>query len=190
MKIYLKAKGATVGKKFMVQSVPRFLMRDGASFKNLYIGDNVYFDGRVYFRFRKDGIIKLGNNVNLGAEVWLVVAKDNCLSIGCGTSISSYCVLNGGHGIDIGNDCLLACFVYLISSNHNIGRDKPIKDQGHSGAKIVIGNDVWIGGQVCVLPNVKIADGAVIGAGSVVNKNVSQYEIAAGTPAHNIGFRE
>lgn len=40
---------------------------------------------------------------------------------------------------------------------------------------VVIGNDVWIGGRVIILPGVKIGDGAIIGAGSVVTKDVSEY---------------
>lgn len=52
-----------------------------------------------------------------------------------------------------------------------------------------IGNDVWIGSNVCVLRDITIGDGAVIGAGAVVTHNVGAYEIWAGVPAKKIGMR-
>lgn len=55
--------------------------------------------------------------------------------------------------------------------------------------KIVIGNDVWIASNACILRGVTIADGAVIGAGAVVNRNVGPYEVWAGVPAKKIGQR-
>lgn len=52
-----------------------------------------------------------------------------------------------------------------------------------------IGNDVWIGRNVIVLPGVSIGNGAVVGAGSVVTKNVEKYSIVAGNPARPIRYR-
>jgi chloramphenicol O-acetyltransferase type B len=53
----------------------------------------------------------------------------------------------------------------------------------------VVGNDVWIGVEALILPGVKIADGAIIGARSVVTKNVGPYEVCAGNPAKLIRKR-
>ena len=55
---------------------------------------------------------------------------------------------------------------------------------------VVIGNDVWIGGRVIILPGVKIGDGAIVGAGSVVTRDVSEYDIVAGNPARVIKNRK
>ncbi len=55
--------------------------------------------------------------------------------------------------------------------------------------KIIIGNDVWIGANAVVLPNVRIADGSIIGAGAVVTKDVKPYQIVGGVPAKHIRFR-
>jgi acetyltransferase-like isoleucine patch superfamily enzyme len=54
---------------------------------------------------------------------------------------------------------------------------------------IVIGNDVWIGRDCLILSGVKIEDGAIIGAGSVVRQNVSPYSIVGGNPARHLRFR-
>jgi serine acetyltransferase len=54
---------------------------------------------------------------------------------------------------------------------------------------VVIGNDVWIGAQAIIMPGVKIGDGAVIGAGSIVTKDVEPYEIVCGNPARHLRWR-
>ncbi len=54
---------------------------------------------------------------------------------------------------------------------------------------VIIGNDVWIGANVCVLPGVKIGDGAILAAGAIVNKDVEPYEIVGGVPAKHIKYR-
>ncbi|MNI40841.1 Chloramphenicol acetyltransferase [compost metagenome] len=55
--------------------------------------------------------------------------------------------------------------------------------------KIVIGNDVWIGANAVILPGVTLGDGAVIGAGAVVTKDVPPYAIVGGVPAKVIRYR-
>ena len=61
----------------------------------------------------------------------------------------------------------------------------------HKGGKwnLVIGNDVWIGSRAILLGAIKIGDGAVVGAGSVVTKDVPPYAIVVGNPARIIGYR-
>jgi len=54
---------------------------------------------------------------------------------------------------------------------------------------IYIGNDVWIGTRAIILKGVRIGDGAVVGAGAVVTKDVQPYEIVAGVPAKHIKWR-
>ena len=70
---------------------------------------------------------------------------------------------------------------FVIKSN--------VKVVGKSNGKVEIGNAVWIGDSVIVLPNVKIGDGAVIGAGSVVTKSIPPFSVAVGNPAHVIKMR-
>jgi acetyltransferase-like isoleucine patch superfamily enzyme len=64
-----------------------------------------------------------------------------------------------------------------------------IKGHPHSKGDIVIGNDVWIGRNAIILSGVKIGDGAVVAAGSVVVKNIPPFSIAAGNPAKVIKAR-
>ena len=57
-------------------------------------------------------------------------------------------------------------------------------------AKVTIGNDVWIGMRSIIMPGVTIGNGAVIGAGAVVTKDVPDYAIVGGVPAKVIKYRK
>lgn len=92
--------------------------------------------------------------------------------------------------IHIGNCALIGAYCYLISANHIIERrDIPIRDQGYTGARIVIEDDAWLGTHVVVLPGVTIGRGAIIGAGSVVTCDIPAWEIWGGVPARFIKSR-
>lgn len=106
---------------------------------------------------------------------------------------------NSGIGVNahlgvvfIGDNVLMGKECIGVTRNHGFMlKDELIRNQGYSEEKpIVIGNDVWIGHRVTILPGVKIAEGTVIGAGSVVTKNTEPYSVVAGNPAKIIKYRE
>jgi|GEM_PF-541928 len=104
--------------------------------------------------------------------------------IGRNTFISVY------YPVTIGKEVLIGAYSYLVSANHNYSkRELPIWTQGFVGSPIVIEDRVWLGAHVIVLPGVRIGEGAIIGAGSVVIKNVPAYEVWAGVPAKFIKKR-
>lgn len=84
--------------------------------------------------------------------------------------------------IIIGNNCLIGPDVVLINTNHGTNKNKLIRLQKNISADIIIGNDVWIGAKSVILPGVTIGDGAVVAAGSIVNKDVAPYTIVGGVP--------
>lgn len=79
----------------------------------------------------------------------------------------------------------------MIASNHSIALGMNISSQKWDESKtgITIGDDVWIGANCVILPGVHIHNGAVIGAGSVVTKDIPANAIAVGNPAKVIKFR-
>ncbi len=187
---YLKARGVTIGHKFKTNGWIHILLRDNASYKNLVIGNNVTLGGKTYIRMRRNGKIILGNNVSTGTDVWLVSANDAELKVGSNTVLGSYSIFNGGHGLEIGNDCIFAAFVYINSSDHHFAKEQLIREQGFFGAPVVIGDDVWLGGHVFINKDVRIGTGCVIGAGAVVIENIDEYKIAVGNPAKVIRDRD
>ena len=112
--------------------------------------------------------------------------------IGRGTVINSGCVLYSGNGIRIGRDVLIAANCTLAPTNHAFDDPtQPIRMQGFKPSRggIVIGDDVWIGANVVLLDGAKIGSGCVIGAASLVRKELSPFCIAAGVPAVVRGWR-
>lgn len=81
--------------------------------------------------------------------------------------------------------------VVILTHTHNIDcTDISMGDQSARVAKVTIGNDVWIGMRSIIMPGVKIGNGAVIGAGAVVTKDVPDYAVVGGIPARVIRFRK
>lgn len=112
------------------------------------------------------------------------------IEIGDDSSINPFCVLQGNGGIKIGNGTLIAAGVKMFSANHVFeSRKTRIQRQGETKVGIVIGDDVWIGADSTILDGVKIGDGAIVAAGTVVNRNVEPYSIIGGVPAQLIKMR-
>ncbi len=83
--------------------------------------------------------------------------------------------------ITIGDDCLLSYHVHLRTDMHLYKMQMlPICEQGYKEADIVIGNDVWIGYGAQIFGGVTLGDGCVIGAGTVVTKDVKPYQVVVG----------
>lgn len=125
-----------------------------SSGKHVYIGKNCIFT--------PESII-LGDNVYIGAN----------------------CVLQSAHGeIIIGNHVMLGPGVHIHGGNHKtteigIYMDQVKKEKGTDG-KVVIEDDVWIGSNAIILRGVHVHRGAVIGAGTIVTKDVPPYAIVVG----------
>lgn len=161
----------------------------------------VKISNRTSIHYQRIGQIrKIGNSSYIGD--YTVIIVENCfqslndnsyLEIGEGTYIGELNNIRAAGGfICIGNHCLLSQGISIIASNHQISPNALIKEQLWDTEKInvVIGDDVWIGANSVVLPGVTIGNGAVVGAGSVVTKNVPQYAIIAGNPAKIIKNRK
>ncbi|KKK25680.1 hypothetical protein AOCH_007570 [Aspergillus ochraceoroseus] len=106
------------------------------------------------------------------------------VKVGAGAFINFDCVILDTCLVTIGARTLLGPKVALYSGTHPL--DPAIRNGTsgpESGKEIHIGEDCWLAGNVIVLPGVTIGDGAVIGAGSVVTKDVPAYHLAVGNPA-------
>lgn len=142
--------------------------------------------GGILRRFFAKGFISCGNNVNIerGARFSSKVSLGDYSGIGVNATINGHVII--GKFVMTGPDLL------IIHRNHSCSRiDIPMIFQGYTDEKtVIIEDDVWIGARVTILPGVKIGQGAVVGAGSVVTKDVEPYAIVAGNPATFIRSRK
>jgi maltose O-acetyltransferase len=92
----------------------------------------------------------------------------------------------------IGRDVIMGPEVIIWTVAHRFGRvDVPINKQEGIGVRPVeIGDDIWIGQRVIIMPGLKIGSHAVIGAGSIVTKEVPEWAVVAGVPARVIRMRK
>jgi acetyltransferase-like isoleucine patch superfamily enzyme len=142
-------------------------------------------------------LLRFPNNIFIEADVAIKRGAHLCscneratIRIGERTTVGYYAFIFASERIEIGADCLIAPFVYIVDSNHSVARSLPINQQLNTTAPIRIGRDVWVAAGACILAGVTIGDGAVVAAGAVVKDDVAPYTIVAGLPAHRIGERQ
>ena len=151
---------------------------------------NKVLAGEAYYRI--EGYKKKINGEGYRLNAQVCVSYPENVSIGSGTYI------NGGEicaspnaTIKIGNNCLISYNFFCRTDSHIYkSRNTPINKQGNTEKNIVIGDDVWIGYDVKIMPGVTIANGCVIGAGAVVTKDTEPYSVYGGVPAKKILERE
>lgn len=95
------------------------------------------------------------------------------------------CVILDGARVKFGDNVFVAPYCGFYTAGHVLDAEQRAKGLEYA-YPITIGNNVWIGGHVCVLPGVSIGDNTVIGAGSVVNKSIPANVLAAGNPCRVI----
>jgi len=107
------------------------------------------------------------------------------IKIGDNVVINRRTYLDGRIGIHIKNNVSISPEVYIVSLEHN--PNDPLFST--RGSEVVIESHTWIGARAMILPGVHIGEGAIVGAGAVVAKDVEPYQIVAGVPARVIGER-
>lgn len=131
-------------------------------------GENTYLCGGVQ--------ISSPQNVSIGPHTWL------------GHRVH----IDGSGGVDIGQGVIIARDTEIITSNHNFRSEDLWEvpyDKRFVRKPVTIGDCVWFGFRVIVLPGVTIGEGAVVGAGSVVTKDVPPLAIVGGNPAKVLKYR-
>ena len=131
---------------------------------------------RVFFARRIAKHIGKHANVEKGAQF------NAHVSVGDYSDLGVRCQINGpvtiGDYVMMGPDCV------IYTQNHKTDDlTKPMQQSGFCDFKpVTIGNDVWIGARVIILPGVTIGNGCIIGAGAVVSKDIPDYSVAVGNP--------
>lgn len=166
---YYKKRLANIGKNSQIGQNFSIINPDGIS-----IGDN--FSGGC------DIALWSWNAVNIKSDDCKLIIKNN-------VSITDRCIISAANRIEIGNGCLLGRDTFITDNSHgkNITLEEldisPHERDIYSKGTVIIGDNVWTGKNVCIMPNVKIGSGAIIGANSVVTHNIPPYSVAVGSPA-------
>lgn len=134
--------------------------------------------------------ISVAPGSTIGAGVRLIAGFSGKISIGKNVLIDDYSYISSQQRISIGDDSMIAANCYIVDFNHVLPLSSSKKNLMSPAAyvrdEIIIGKFVWIGANVVILKGVNIGDGAVIGAGSIVTKDVPEKSVAVGNPARVI----
>lgn len=127
---------------------------------------------------------KIGQSTSIFRGTTVLAA--DCLEVGDSVSVGFRCMLDSRGGLVIGDRTVIASDTQIITAAHEVHSPsfaaymKPVD----------IGSYVWLASRVTVLPGVSIGDRAVVGACSLVRKDVLPQEIVVGNPAQKVGHRE
>lgn len=134
-------------------------------------------------RIVNHGYMKLGAHTLLRSAV---VPVELATELGARLEIGASCMINYGvslgctKSIIIGDRCRLGPYVMVVDSGFHELYDR---DKRPESQPVVLEDDVWIGAKASVMPGVRIGRASVVGAGSVVTKNVPPFTVVAGVPA-------
>jgi acetyltransferase-like isoleucine patch superfamily enzyme len=162
---------------------------------SISLGSNCALSAGAEIGAEKNGFIIIGDRVSIGPRC-IISTTGETIKIGVGTSFFSDCDISGS--VSIGEGCLFARNVTVLSSTHQIYGEGTIRendalfqrDSSHRQYRHVdIGDDCWLGMNTVILPGVVLGRGVVVGANAVVTKSIPEYSIVGGVPATIIGSR-
>jgi acetyltransferase-like isoleucine patch superfamily enzyme len=172
--------GVDLGDGVLLASPERISLGEGSSIgrgaalrANTKVSPGITLSPRVSL---KDGVILNANTgrITIGERSWL----------------GPYCVIYGNGGVDIGRDVMIAAHTLITSVGHeHESLDVPMMHQPLRLAPVRIEDDVWIGARCTLLPGITVGRGAIVGAGSVVTRDVAPWAIVGGVPARVVGQR-
>ncbi|WP_027631810.1 acyltransferase [Clostridium hydrogeniformans] len=185
-------------KIFIKKCGKNFFVEKGVIIKyknNINIGNGVTIKSYCYIdALSRNGLV-IGNNCSIG-NYSRIICTGSLKFLGYGIKIGNnfgcgeWCFFGAAGGITIGNDVIMGQNVRFHSENHKFKDISiPIRNQGVINKGIYISDDCWIGSGVVFLDGVKVGKGCVIGANTLVNKNIPDYSIAVGNPVKIIRSR-
>lgn len=149
-------------------------------------GKNVYIGKHCALKGKSNIVLDDGVTVRPYAQIW---SGGGTVRIGRGSEIGERCRISIANSLEIGEKVLLSPNVYITDCDHEYRNiDVPVIEQGivQKGQAVSIGDGSYIGINTVIVGNVKIGKHYVIGANSVVTKDVPDYSVAVGIPARVI----
>jgi acetyltransferase-like isoleucine patch superfamily enzyme len=144
----------------------------------------------VRLEIGKDAVLKLGRWSWIGHGTKIRV-HEGIVEIGAKTVLGQECTISAFQHISIGCECIVADRVMLIDFDHGVVEvERPIRLQGIYKRDVNVGHNNWIGYGACFLRGVTVGDNCVIGANTVVTKDVPSNAVVAGAPARLLRMRD
>ena len=119
----------------------------------------------------------------IGKNSYISVLKSGTLFLGKGVGVGNCNQIICQNKIAIGDDTILGPNVYIYDHNHQFTLENGVDRWNYDIDEVIIGKKTWIGANVVILKGVHIGDNCVIGAGSVVTKDIPSHCVAVGNPA-------
>ena len=154
--------------------------------QDLQLKKKVFIDDYTIIYQNKDGgAVNIGNNTQIFRHTIIETGQGGYFHMDDLSSIHPRCQINAYlAGIEIGKRVMIAANCSFYSYDHGISAGTPICNQPiTSKGPIIIKDDAWIGTGSIILSGVTIGEGAIVGAGSVVTRDVPPDGIVAGNPA-------
>ena len=129
------------------------------------------------------GKISIGKRVKIWSHLGtteIYASSGASIDIGDDTFINTACVISAGKLIQIGRNCQIANQVILMDTDYHDAADH---QRAAKPGSIIVEDNVWLATRCTVLKGVRIGEGAVVAAGSVVTKDVAPYTMVGGVPA-------
>jgi acetyltransferase-like isoleucine patch superfamily enzyme len=157
----------------------------------------VRLDGYVWMRRisipRCWADIRLGANVALDDGVVIVIGgppRADKIVIGANTYVNRYTIFDAHRQLHIGERVMIGPHCYFTDADHSTDPESSVQVQPMRHKPLIIEDEAWIGAHVTVLPGVRIGKGAVLGAGSVVTRDIPPMAVAIGSPARVVRYRD
>lgn len=176
---YLRRKGVELGEAAWISGWVDLALAGRSSCS---IGKGVFIPRPIEIRGIDDGRLEVGDNVTIDTGARLHAANKATLRVGDRVGIGPYNIFNAFDDLTIGDDTMFGPFININCADHGMELGTPMREQYGEYGPVSIGKDCWLGSMVVVTRGVTIGDGAVIGAGSVVTRDIPPYTIAAGAP--------
>ncbi|MCU0611073.1 MAG: acyltransferase [Candidatus Eisenbacteria bacterium] len=174
-------RGSTIGRDVVIRHPHK-----------IHIGSNVVIDDGVVLDAKggPETGITLGDGVVLSRGT-ILSCKGSTITVHDKANFAIGCLVHAGGPVTIGRYALLAAHCYLIGvGNHGMDRlDIPMMAQPVASKGLTLEDDVWLGAQVVVLDGITIGTGSVVGACSMVAKDLPPYSVAVGAPARIVRTR-
>lgn len=146
---------------------------------------------RVKIFSSKKAPVRIGEKCTLQTGAILAAADCGSITLERNVYLGEYTVISSRGKIHIGENTIIATHVFIVDFDHQFkNADIPIHLSGYDCSRVEIERDCWIGAGSLILKGVRIGEGSVIGAGSVVTRDIPAYSIAVGVPARVIKKRE